>query len=103
MASVLRIACIFKQNEGKAGRIASHPDITKRAESLKLTLEFAPGAIFAQVSDVNSRHLAPKCRYFKQNPNKELQTTMNDDELKFKVDEEALTSHGALRCAGIPG
>lgn len=71
MASVFRIACIFKQNEGKAGRIASHPDIAKRAEPLKLTLEFAPGAIFAQISDVNSRHLAPKCRFFKQNPNKE--------------------------------
>lgn len=72
MARVFCVAWIFKQDERKARRISSDPYIAKRAEFLKLTLEFAPGAIVAQFSNVNSRHLAPKCRYFAQNLNKKI-------------------------------
>lgn len=84
-ASVFGVAWILKQNERKARRIASNPYIAKRAESLKLSFEFASGAVAAQTSDVNSRHLAPKHRYFSQNLNKKIKIC-NRHETERKAD-----------------
>lgn len=65
MAGIFSVSRVLKQNERKSRWISSDPYVSQRTKSLEFTFQLSSGAIITQISDVNPRHLAPKCRYFK--------------------------------------